>query len=208
MWTPNARAPDDEPAKIAASRPVSCGSARAIASMAARPPGRREHRDRAAAAAAGDLRAVDAGGRPRRARQLDQPIGAVGAEAARGVARVRFVHQLAQLAARVVVRGAAGEQGAEAPDPLVLEDRMFGGGAHGVAPLGIDRRRGVGRPAVAREEVGAGHPFGDGVAIALPPLRRRHVGQVAAVHSIVDRHAPGAVARAARPAVRRRCDSP
>src|SRR4051794_36186908 len=55
--------------------------------------GVREERDRSAAAATGDFRAVDAAAGPGLAGERNQPVRAARTEPARRVAGVRFVHQ-------------------------------------------------------------------------------------------------------------------
>src|SRR5215207_4611801 len=68
---------------------------------------RAQHGDGAAAAAARDLRAVQPPRSPGLADEFDETIRALHAQAARRVARVRLVHQLAEQPQAFAARGAA-----------------------------------------------------------------------------------------------------
>ena len=102
---PNASTPGDDPANTCGRYPVARSYASATRAMAADASRPADHRDRAAAAAAGDPRAVQTRRRPLGPHQLDEPIGPRRAESARHVAGVRLVHQRAE-STRVVPRPA------------------------------------------------------------------------------------------------------
>ena len=89
--------------------------------------------------------------------ELDQPVGAVAAEAAGAIALVRLVHQAPQLDRRMRLVGQDAEQLGEAPHTLVFAHGVLGGPPHGVAALGTDVGRGVGQAVVALQKLRARH---------------------------------------------------
>src|SRR5438045_283372 len=80
-----------------------------------------EHRHRAPAPAARDLRSEEAPRGAFRANEGDQGISGLGSEAARGIAGVRFIHQLSQEFA-TSARGRGSEQLRESANAEVFMD--------------------------------------------------------------------------------------
>ena len=119
-------APGDVPSKTYASRPVSPAYSRAMARTVSPADASAEKRDGAAASAAGDLGAVDTTRRTGRPRQRDQSIGTVRAEAARGVARVRLVHQCTESRRVGCSRGRGRGRSTGAPIPSRARARRSG----------------------------------------------------------------------------------
>src|SRR5579872_3447038 len=114
-----------------------------------------EYGNGAAAAASRDLGAEEALLRPRLADQLHEAIRSRRAEAARGIARVRLVHQLAQqLEASLARRGA--QQLGEGAHAEVLVDGMGGRRPDGVDTLRLHARDLVRGPLVEGQELRPG----------------------------------------------------
>ena len=135
-----------------------------------------EDGDRAAAAAAGDLRPINALRRPSLARQLHQRIRPVGSQAAGRIAGMALVHQFAQL--RGIRQNITFEQIGKGAHAEMFIDWVRRGLENGISAIGIDCGHFVGGAAILGQELRSGHLYGQLGRKLLLKLGRGQVGQV------------------------------